>query len=94
MSVDGYIAEKNGNTDWMVQNWGDEWNWDDELKKYHTDLTKSVDGILLSRKMAEAGFIPHWATIAENPNNPQFAFAKHFTETPKTVFTKTLKHSE
>lgn len=57
MSVDGYIAEKNGNTDWMVWNWGDEWNWDDELKKYHTDLTKSVDGILLSRKMAEAGFI-------------------------------------
>jgi len=26
MSVDGYMADKNGNTDWMVWNWGDEWN--------------------------------------------------------------------
>ena len=29
MSMDGYIAEKNGNTDWMVWNRGDEWDWDD-----------------------------------------------------------------
>lgn len=26
ISVDGFIAETNGETDWMVWNWGAEWN--------------------------------------------------------------------
>lgn len=94
ISVDGYIAEINGKTDWMVWNWGDEWNWDDDLKKYFNDLTESVDCILLSRKMAEEGFIAHWAKVAENPNGPQVAFAKKITEAHKVVFTKTLDKSE
>jgi dihydrofolate reductase len=94
MSVDGYMADKNGNTDWMVWNWGDEWNWDDELRKYHNNLTASVDCILLSRKMAEEGFIHHWAMMAEKHDNPQFGFAKKITEAQKVVFTKTLNQSE
>ena len=94
MSVDGYMADKNGNTDWMVWNWGDEWNWDGELRTYHNDLTASVDCILLSRKMAEEGFIHHWAMMAEKHDNPQSGFAKKIKEAHKVVFTKTLNQSE
>ncbi|MFL6408306.1 MAG: dihydrofolate reductase family protein [Nitrososphaeraceae archaeon] len=41
MSVDGYIAEPNGEMGWLV------WNWDDKLKRYVNELTGSVDTILL-----------------------------------------------
>lgn len=94
MSVDGYIAETNGKTDWMIWNWGEEWTWDDELKKYFNDLTASVDCILLSRKMAEEGFIAHWAKTAENPNGPQYGFAKNITDAHKVVFSRTLDKSK
>lgn len=66
ISLDGFIADKDGKTDWMLWNWGDEWLWDDELRKYHNEITASVDCILLSGKMVEpgGGFIQRWATMA------------------------------
>ena len=87
MTVDGYIAGLNGEMDFMA------WNWDDELKQYVKDITEPVDCIILGRKLAE-GFIPHWATVAANPDDPEFTAGKKFTDTPKVVFTKTLDKSE
>jgi dihydrofolate reductase len=86
MTVDGYIAGLNGEMDFMV------WNWDDELKQYVKDITEPVDCIILGRKLAE-GFIPYWATVAANPDDPEFTAGKKFTDTPKVVFTKTLDKS-
>jgi dihydrofolate reductase len=86
MTVDGYIAGPNGEMDFMV------WNWDDELKQYVEDITVPVDCIVLGRKLAE-GFIPHWATVAANPDDPDFTAGKKFTDTHKVVFTKTLDKS-
>lgn len=94
MSVDGFVADTNGKTDWQLWKWDTEWNWDDELKKYFTGIMDSVDCILLSRKMAKEGFISHWKQAAENPNDPRFAFARKINETHKVVFTKTLEKSE
>jgi dihydrofolate reductase len=87
MTVDGYIAGPNGEMDFMV------WNWDDALKQYVTDITEPVDCIVLGRKLAE-GFIPHWAAVAANPDDPEFTAGKKFTDTHKVVFTKTLDKSE
>lgn len=86
MTVDGYIAGPNSEMDWIVG------NWDDELKQYVTDLTEPVDCIVLGRKLA-AGFIPHWAGVAANPDHPEFTAGQKFTDTPKVVFTKTLGQS-
>lgn len=94
MTVDGYVADPDGKTDWQVWNWGAEWNWDDELKKDFEEIFDSIDCILLSRKMAKEGFISHWAEAAEDPNDPRFAYAKKINETHKVVFTKTLERSE
>ena len=87
MSIDGYIAGPNGEMDWMV------WNWDDELKKYVFELTGSVDTIILGRKMTD-GFVSYWSEIMSGPSDPFYSFAKTMIETPKVVFTKTLKISK
>lgn len=93
LSLDGYLAQEDGHTDWMVWNWGSEWSWDKELQKYHTQLTQSVDCILLSRKMAVEGFIAHWKNTATDVNNPQYTFANHVVNTKKAVFSTTLTKS-
>ena len=89
-SLDGYIASPDGNTNWMLWSWGPEWTWDEELQRYHNALTLSADCILISRQMAEEGFIAHWQNAAMNPDSPQYTFALHITDTPKVVFSKTL----
>jgi dihydrofolate reductase len=83
ITVDGYMASSNGEMDWLI------WNWDNELKKYVTRLTNPIDCIVLGRKLAQ-GFIPHWASVAANPSDPEFEAGKKFTDTQKVVFTKTL----
>ena len=86
MTTDGYVAGTNGEMDWM------ELNWDDDLNQYVADLTEPVDCIVLGRKLAE-GFIPHWASVAANPANPEFTAARKFTDTHKVVFSNTLDKS-
>lgn len=90
LSIDGFMADVHGRTDWMVWNWGPEWTWDPALQQYHTELTKSVDCIFLSRQLVEEGFIPHWRKVAEDTSNPQHAFARHINDAHKVVFSKTL----
>ena len=83
LSGDGFVAGPNGEMDWM------NFNWDDKLKTYITELTDSTDTILLGRKLAE-GFIPYWKDAASKKDDPQYNFAKKMHEYPKVVFSKTL----
>ena len=81
MTIDGFIAGHDGEMDWTTI------NWDDELKKYVTEITEPVDCIVLGRKLAQ-GFIPHWAS------NPEEEGAEKINNSRKVVFTKTLNKSE
>jgi dihydrofolate reductase len=87
MTVDGYIAGPNGEMDFTVR------NWDNELIQYVTAITEPVDCIVLGRKLAE-GFIPYWASVAANPDHPEFTAGQKFTDTHKVVFTKRLDRPE
>jgi dihydrofolate reductase len=87
MSVDGCIAGPNGEMDWMVG------LLDDELLKYESKITESVDTILLGRKMTDV-FISFWLDVMNKPDDPWNAFSKRMIEIPKVVFTKTLNKSK
>jgi dihydrofolate reductase len=87
MSVDSYIAGPKGELDWIIS------NWDDKLKNYVFKLTEPVDTIILGRKMTD-GFVSYWSDVMTKPDDPWYAFAKKMIETPKVVFTKTLKKSQ
>jgi dihydrofolate reductase len=85
MSVDGFIAGPNGEMDWLT------WNWDEALGAYVAALTAPVDTIVLGRVLAE-GFIPTWEARLAEPDAAESG-AQKFVETPKIVFTHTLKES-
>ena len=87
MSIDGFISGPNGEMDWLT------FDWDDELKAFVTEITTPIDCIVLGRKLAQ-GFIPHWAAVAANPDDPEYTAGRKFTDTHKVVFTRTLGQSE
>src|SRR3546814_5352453 len=88
MTIDGFIAGQNGESDWM-QN-----NWDDEFKKYEYDLADASDTLLMGRKMT-AEFVTHWETVADNqPDSDWNTFAQKMVAIPKIVFGKTISTIE
>jgi dihydrofolate reductase len=82
-SLDGYMGGPNGEMDWMSV------SWTDDIKAYITELTASVDGMILGRKLAE-GFIPAWASGP--PGESQEAI-DWMNNTPKVVITNSLTTS-
>ncbi|RBL92400.1 dihydrofolate reductase family protein [Chitinophaga flava] len=90
ISIDGFIADKNGGTDWMIWNWGPAWNWDEDLQLYHTNLNKSASRIIISSQMAKEGFNAHWHDVASRQNDKQYNFAHHIDNASKYVISTTL----
>lgn len=86
VSVDGFVAGAQGEMDWLV------WEWDEELNRYVAGITEPVDLIILGRVLAE-GFIPTWEARLADPQTADDG-ARIFVETPKVVFTHTLKESQ
>ncbi|RYE57574.1 MAG: dihydrofolate reductase [Sphingobacteriales bacterium] len=83
ITVDGFVAGPNGELDWMEAEM--------DTKQLHIlqGLTESMDTILLGRKMAE-GFTTYWESVVDNqPESPEYSYAKIFVNTPKIVFSKT-----
>jgi dihydrofolate reductase len=87
MSIDSFIAGPNGEMDWTIRTWGD------DINQYVASITEPIDTIVLGRNLAE-GFIPYWAGVAANRDNPEYLAGRKFTDTPKVVFSKTLEKSK
>ena len=86
ISVDGFVAGPNGELDWMT------WDMDEKLIGFINELTDGSDTILMGRKMTD-GFISYWSSVLENPESPEYTFAKKMIDIPKVVFTQTLSTS-
>lgn len=70
-SIDGFVARSNGELDWMTS--GQLYS---ELGNLVDELIDSSDTILMGRKMTDE-FVNYWTKAVENPENPEFTFAKN-----------------
>ncbi len=85
MTVDGFVAGPEGQLDWGSP------EMDPKQLQFLKELTESMDTILMGRKMTD-GFITYWENVVNNqPDSPEYAYAKIFVNTPKIVFSKTVK---
>ena len=93
MSVDGFVGAA-GDEHWQLWEWGGNSPWDDELKHDFNAAFAGIDTILLSRKMAEEGYLSHWGNAAKRyPADPFYAFAQRIVEARKVVPSDRLKTS-
>jgi dihydrofolate reductase len=85
MSLDGFVAGPNGESDWMIRS--------SEGKQFISSLIDSSDTLLMGRKMND-GFVNYWENILNNqPESPEYIFAKKMVDMPKVVFSRTLDES-
>jgi dihydrofolate reductase len=93
MSIDGCVGSDEGH-DWQLWGWGDSNPWDEDLKRDFNATMQSVDTILLSRKMAEEGYLSHWSNAASKyPQDPFYAFAQRIVDVDKVVASSRLAES-
>lgn len=84
-TIDGFV-EATDDEPWQVWNWGPACTWDVPLQRYFNDEYAKADCVLLSRKMAEEGFIDHWARMAvDQAGNPAFDFARRVGKIEKVI---------
>lgn len=78
VSADGFVEGENNDLYWHT--------WDEEMEKYMTDFIGTVDTFLYGRKSYEL-MLQYWPSA-------KGAFADLMNETPKIVFSQTLKKAE
>ncbi|RAZ84166.1 deaminase [Mesorhizobium hawassense] len=93
VSVDGFVGA-DGDHSWQLWEWGDDSAWDDELKQDFNAVFETIDTILLSRKMAEEGYLTHWSNAARKyPKDRFHAFAQRIVDAQKVVASGRLETS-
>ncbi|TJY71474.1 deaminase [Arthrobacter sp. CAU 1506] len=82
MSLDGYIADQNGNFDWSMP--------DDEVHSFVNGLENHVGTYLLGRRMYEV--MVFWETVPAGPDVPPVErdFAESWLRKDKVVYSRTL----
>src|SRR5438132_3760899 len=79
-SLDGYVADENGNFDWAAP--------DEEVHRFVNDLERSVGTYLYGRRMYET--MVYWETGGEDSDVTR-DFATIWRRTDKVVFSRTLE---
>jgi dihydrofolate reductase len=81
VSVDGFIADRDGAIDWSVPN--------EELFRFHIAQTRELGGFLLGRRLYETMLV--WDTDPSmRETEAEAAFADVWCAIPKLVFSRTL----
>ena len=81
VSLDGYVADPNGEIDWSVP--------DEELHRFHNEQTRELGAHLLGRRLYET--MVYWETADEEPGSVGDEFAQIWLDLPKIVFSSTLE---
>jgi dihydrofolate reductase len=86
VSLDGFIADPNGEIDWSVP--------DEELHRFHNQRVREIGAHLLGRRLYEV--MLYWETAEENPaaSDYELEFARIWKAIPRIVFSKTLEKVE
>ncbi len=82
-SLDGYVADEDGNFDWAEP--------DEEVHSFVNDLERSVGTYLYGRRMYEV--MVYWETAPDLADQPPFVqdFAEIWQSADKIVYSKTLE---
>jgi dihydrofolate reductase len=82
-SLDGYVADEDGNFDWAAP--------DEEVHRFVNDLERPVGTYLYGRRMYEV--MAAWETMGQQPGEPPFSrdFAEIWRSADKVVYSRTLE---
>ncbi|MGE7776489.1 dihydrofolate reductase family protein [Chitinophaga sp. NPDC101104] len=82
ISLDGFIADPAGKTDWILLG---------AAPEYALNLADRCDTILMGRIMSE-GFLGYWESMFDNPpNGVPVPMAERMVKMRKIIFSRTLK---
>jgi len=85
VSLDGFIAGPKGEIDWSAP--------DEELHRFHNQHARETGAELYGRRLYEE--MRFWETAEERTSDEHMLeFARLWKETPKVVFSRTLKRVE
>lgn len=87
ITLDGFVARSDGKLDWMA-------NIEDDKQSQELihKITDTSDLIIMGRKMS-AGFLEYWEKLVDSndKSNPEWGVGTRMVNTPKIIFSKTLK---